>query len=59
MNGINKNIEKHDPRKKLKILIAFDSITADMLINKKIKSVRTELFNSGRKLILYNYILQY
>ena len=36
--------------KKLKILIVFDDMIADMLSNKKLNPLVTELFISGRKL---------
>ena len=50
MDDIHKNIEEHNPNKKLKILIAFDDMIADMLSNKKLNPIVTELFNRGRKL---------
>ena len=46
--------------KNAKKLIVFDDIIADMLINKKINPIVTELFIKGRKLniiIQYQYIL--
>ena len=45
-----KNIEQCNPNKKQKILIAFNNMTADMLSNKKLNSVLTELFIKRRKL---------
>ena len=50
MDGIYKNIKKYNPNKKRKILIAFDDMISDMLGNKKLNSVVTELFTRGRKL---------
>ena len=44
-----KNIEDYNPNKKQKILILFD-MTADMLSNKKLNPIVTELFIRGRKL---------
>ena len=38
MDDIYKNIEQHNPNKKLKILIVFDMI-ADMLGNKKFNPI--------------------
>ena len=35
MDYIHKNIEKHNPNKKHKILIVFHDMIADMLSNKK------------------------
>ena len=45
-----KNIEDYNPDKKRKILIVFDDMTADMINNKKLNPVVTELFIRGRKL---------
>ena len=56
MDDILKNIEEYNPNKKRKILIVFDDIIADMLAdmlsNKNLNPVLTELFIKGRKLIL-------
>ena len=49
MNEIYKNIEEYNSNKKLIILIVFDMV-ADILINKKLNPVWTELFIRGRKL---------
>ena len=50
MDNIYKNIEEYNPNKKRKILIVFDNMIADMLSNKKLNSIVTELFIRGRKL---------
>ena len=50
MDDIYKNIEKYSPNKKRKILIVFDDIIADMLSNKRLNPIVTELFIRGRKL---------
>ena len=50
MDDIYKNIEDYSTNKKRKILIAFDDMIADMLSNKKLDPVVTELFIRGRKL---------
>ena len=50
MDGIYRNIEEYDPHKKQKIIIAFDDMIADMLNDKKLNPVGTELFIIGRKL---------
>ena len=50
MNSIYKNIEEYNPKKKRKILIVFDEMIGDMLSNKKINPVVTELFIRRRKL---------
>ena len=53
MNDIYKNIKEYNPNKKQKILVEFDDIIADMLINKKLNSTVTELFIRGRKLNIF------
>ena len=50
MDNINKNIEEYTWNKKLKILMGFDYLIANMLSNKKLNPVLTELFIRGRKL---------
>ena len=51
MDDIYKNIEKYNPNKNRKVLIAFGDMTADMLSNKKLNTIVTELFIiRGRKL---------
>ena len=50
MNDIYENFKKYNSNKKRKILIVFDGMIADMLSNKKLNSVVTELFIRGRKL---------
>ena len=50
MHDIYKNIKDYNPDKENEILIVFDDMIADMINNKKINSVGTELFIRGRKL---------
>ena len=50
MGDTYKDIEECSPNKKCKILIAFGGLIADMLSNKKLNPVITELFIRGRKL---------
>ena len=50
MDDIYKSIEEYNPNKKRKILIVFDDMIADMLSNKKLNPIVTELFIRGRKL---------
>ena len=50
MQDVYKNIEDYNPIKKRKVLIAFDDMIADMINNKKLNPVVTELFIRGRKL---------
>ena len=49
MQDVYKNINKYNIDKKRKILIAFDDMIADMVNNKKINSIVTELFIRNRK----------
>ena len=49
MDDIYKNIEDYNPIKKRKILIVFDNLIADMLSNKKLNPVVTELFIRGKR----------
>ena len=53
MQDIYKNIEEYNPSKKGKILIVFHDMIADMINNKKLNSMVTELIISGRKLNIF------
>ena len=44
------SIEEYNPDKKRKVLIVFDDMIADMINNKKLNPIVTELFIRGRKL---------
>ena len=50
MDNIYKNNEEYNPNKKRKILIVFDDMIADVLTNKKVNPVVTELFIRGTKI---------
>ena len=50
---VYKNIENCNPGKKRQILIVFDDMIADMINDKKLNPVVTELFIRVRKLLLY------
>ena len=50
MHDAYKNIDRYNPDKKIKIQIVFDDMIADMINNKKLNSIVTELFIRGRKL---------
>ena len=52
VDGIYKNIEEYNPNKNKKILTVFDDMIADILSNKKLNPVVTELFIKRRKLII-------
>ena len=49
IDDIYKNVEEYNPNKKRKILIVFDYMIADMLSNKKLHPIVTDLFIRGRK----------
>ena len=49
MNVTYKNIDEYNPNKNPKIFIVFNDIIADMLLNKKLKPIVTELFITERK----------
>ena len=48
MDDIYKNIEEYNPNKKRRILNVFDDMIADILSNKKLNPIVTELFIRGR-----------
>ena len=50
MQDVYKNIEEYNIGKKRKILIVFDDKIADMINNKNLYSIVTEVFIRGRKL---------
>ena len=50
MHDVYKNIEDYNPGKKRKVLIVYDDMIADMINNKNLDSIVTELFIRGRKL---------
>ena len=50
MYDVYKNIDDYNPHKENKMLIVFDDVMADMIHNKKLNPVVTELFFRGRKL---------
>ena len=59
MHDVYRNINDYNPDKENKILIVFDDMTTDMIKNKKLNSIVTELFIRGRKLnISFVFITQ-
>ena len=50
MHDVYKNIDDYNLDKENKILIVFDNMIADMINNKKLNSIVSELFIRGRKL---------
>ena len=53
MHNVYKNIYDYNSDKENKLLIVFDDMIADMICNKKLNSIVTELFIRGRKLNIY------
>ena len=49
MQDVYKNIKEYNVDKERRILIVFDDMIADMINNKKLNSIVTELFVRGRK----------
>ena len=50
MQDVYKNTDEYNSGTKHKILIVFNDMIADMINNKKLNSMVTELFIRGRKL---------
>ena len=50
MLDVYKNLEDYNPDKKRKVLLVFDDMIADLINNKRLNLVVTELFIRGRKL---------
>ena len=50
VSDIYKNSEEYNPNKNRKILIVFDDMIADIIINEKLNPILAELFIRGRKL---------
>ena len=50
IRDVYKNIDEYNIDKEHKILIVFDDMIADIIKNKKLNSIVTELFIRGRKL---------
>ena len=49
MQDVYKNIEHYNPGKERRVLIVFDDMIADMINNKKLNPIVTELFIRGKK----------
>ena len=50
MDDVFSNIDDYNPKRKRKILIVFDDMIADIMINKKFQAIIKELFIRCRKL---------
>ena len=53
MHDVYKNINYYNPKKENKISIVFDDMIANMINNKKLNLIVTELFIRGRKLNIF------
>ena len=53
MDDIYKSIGEYNSNEKRKTLIVFDDMVADMLSNKKLNPIVTELFIRGRMLNIF------
>ena len=53
MQDVYKNIEDYNPRKNRKVLVVFDDMIADVINNKKLNPIVTELFIRGRKINIF------
>ena len=51
MQDVYKNIEDYNPNKKRKVLIVFNDTIADMINNKRLNPIVTELFIRGKNLV--------
>ena len=57
MHDVYKNIDDYNPDKENKILVVFDDMIANMIHNKNLNSIVTELFIRGRKLYIYLFFI--
>ena len=57
MKDIYKNFEKYNLGKKCEVLIVFDDLIADMINNRKLNPIVTELFIRGKKLKFLLFLL--
>ena len=56
VDDVYKNIDEYNPDKENNVLIVFDDMIANMIHNKKLNSIITELFIRGRKLSISLFI---
>ena len=54
MDDIHKDIEEYNQNEKQKMLIVFDDMSVDMLSDKKLNPVVTELFIRGKQLQVFS-----
>ena len=54
---VSKNDEEYNQSKKSNVLIVFDEMITDMIINKKMSPIIAELFSRGRKLNIFTVFI--
>ena len=63
MHDVRKHFNNDNPNKENKVMIVFDDMVADMISNKKLDSIVTELFIRCRKLnitlVFISHILKF
>ena len=58
VDDVYENLEDHNPTKNGRVLIVFGNMIADMVANKKLSPIVTELFLRGRKLNISLFYLK-
>ena len=53
----SKNVEEYNPGRKCSVLIAFNDMIADIISNKKLDQVVTEVFIRGRKVNISTVVI--
>ena len=60
MDGVYENIDDYNPSRKRRVLIVFDDIIADIMVNKKFQAIIKELFTRCKKLsISFTFTTQF
>ena len=59
MQYIYKSIEEYSPSRECNVLIVFDDMIADMISNKNLSTIVTELFIKEKLKISFNSITQF
>ena len=54
---VSKNDEEYNQSRKSNVLIVFDEMITDMIINKKMSPIIAELFSRGRKLNIFTVFI--
>ena len=60
MDGVYENIDDYNPSRKRRVLIVFDDIIADIMVNRKFQAIINELFTRCKKLsISFTFTTQF